>query len=85
MCSSDLSGSTSTAVVNVGPGQFITSSLVTWTTGVGSQPLTFTETAPNTGIFGTYDENDVSSLQIASTAARGKSATLDYIKNSLVL
>ena len=43
-----------------------------------SQPITFTESAPNTGVFGTYDENDVSDLQIASAAARGKSASFDF-------
>ena len=72
------SGSVSTAVVNVGPGQFTSGTLKTYTTGIGNQPVTFTETAPNTGVFGTYDENDVSSLQILSTAPRGKSASLDY-------
>jgi len=42
------------------------------------QPVTITETAPNTGVFGTYDESDVSVLGITSSAARGKSATIDY-------
>lgn len=44
----------------------------------GSQPVTITESAPNTGVFGTYDESDVSVLEITSTASRGKSATIDY-------
>ncbi|MEW6043210.1 MAG: hypothetical protein AB1608_03005 [Thermoproteota archaeon] len=44
----------------------------------GSQPVTITESAPNTGIFGTYDESDVSVLEITSNAPRGKSATIDY-------
>lgn len=43
-----------------------------------SQPVTITESAPNTGVFGTYDESDVSVLEITSDAARGKSATIDY-------
>lgn len=43
-----------------------------------SQPITITESAPNTGVFGTYDESDVSVLEITSDAARGKSATIDY-------
>ncbi|MGQ0606190.1 MAG: hypothetical protein ACT4OD_04445, partial [Candidatus Nitrosotenuis sp.] len=41
-------------------------------------PLTFTENGPNTGIFGSYDEGDVSTLEITSTAPRGKSASIDY-------
>ena len=41
-------------------------------------PVTITESAPNTGIFGTYDESDVSTLEITSDAPRGKSATIDY-------
>ncbi|WP_268541911.1 hypothetical protein [Candidatus Nitrosotenuis cloacae] len=43
-----------------------------------SQPVTITESGPNTGVFGTYDESDVSVLEITSDAARGKSATIDY-------
>ena len=43
-----------------------------------SQPITLTETAPNTGVFGTYDENDVSVIKTTSSAPRGKSATIDY-------
>ncbi len=43
-----------------------------------SQPVTITESAPNTGIFGTYDENDKSVIATTSSAARGKSATIDY-------
>jgi len=50
----------------------------TSTINVGDQPITITESAPNTGIFGTYDENDVSVLQITSSAPRGKSATITY-------
>jgi len=43
-----------------------------------SQPVTITETAPNTGVFGTYDESDVSVIATTSSAQRGKSATIDY-------
>jgi hypothetical protein len=46
--------------------------------GLTTYPITITESAPNTGTFGTYDENDVSTLEIASGAVRGKSATIDY-------
>ena len=44
----------------------------------GSVPVTLTEQGPNTGIFGTYDESDVSILKITSDAARDTSATLTY-------
>ncbi|NDF48345.1 MAG: hypothetical protein EB158_09310, partial [Nitrosopumilaceae archaeon] len=43
-----------------------------------NQPVTITETAPNVGVFGTYDESDKSVLKTTSDAARGKSATIDY-------
>jgi hypothetical protein len=51
------------------------------TTGRGTintLPVTITESAPNTGIFGTYDESDVSNIEITNDAPRGKSASLDY-------
>ena len=44
----------------------------------GTQPVTITEQGPNSGIFGTYDENDDSVLIITDDAKRGTSATLDY-------
>jgi hypothetical protein len=44
----------------------------------GDQPIVITESGPNTGVFGTYDEDDVSVLATTSTAPRGKSATIDY-------
>ncbi|NOS62056.1 MAG: hypothetical protein HOO66_03325 [Nitrosarchaeum sp.] len=44
----------------------------------GSVPVTITEQGPNSGIFGSYDESDSSSLKITSNAARGTSATVDY-------
>jgi hypothetical protein len=46
--------------------------------GDGSIPVTFTEQGPNSGVFGTYDESDVSNLKITSNAARGTSASIDY-------
>ncbi len=45
---------------------------------INTTPITITESGPNTGIFGTYDESDVSTVEITSDAQRGKSATLDY-------
>jgi hypothetical protein len=44
----------------------------------GTQPITLTELAPNIGVFTTYDENDVSQIEITSDAPRGKSATITY-------
>ncbi len=46
--------------------------------GMGSVPVTITELGPNSGVFGTYDESDVSVIKITSDAARGTSATFDY-------
>ena len=40
--------------------------------------MTFTELDKNSGVFGNYDEADNSNLDITSTAARGKSATIRY-------
>ncbi len=44
----------------------------------GTQPVTFTELSTNSGVFSNYDDSDVSNLAIASDAARGTSATIDY-------
>ena len=41
-------------------------------------PITITETAPNSGIFTSTDEDDISVLKINDGAARGTSATLVY-------
>ena len=49
--------------------------------GEESVPVTITEIGPKSGIFGTYDESDVSVLKIASDAARDTSATLEYNKD----
>ena len=46
--------------------------------GRNSIPVTVTEQGPNSGVFGTYDESDVSVLKITSNALRGTSASLDY-------
>ncbi|MFM8659561.1 MAG: hypothetical protein ACKOCQ_06480, partial [Candidatus Nitrosotenuis sp.] len=43
-----------------------------------TQPVVITESAPNSGVFGTYDESDVSILKTTSNAKRGTSATIDY-------
>ena len=48
------------------------------TLGEGTQPVTITEQGPNSGIFGTYDENDDSLFRITGDAKRGTSATIDY-------
>jgi len=50
----------------------------TSTVGNGDQPVTLTEQSPNSGIFGTYDEQDISVLKTTSSALRGTSASLDY-------
>ena len=44
----------------------------------GSNPVTITEQGPNSGIFGTYDESDVSSIIMTTDAARGTSATITW-------
>ena len=46
--------------------------------GAGTQPFTMVETGPQTGIFVSYDEQDVSSLQTTSDAARGVTSTVVY-------
>jgi len=46
--------------------------------GVNSQPITITEQGPNSGVFGTYDESDVSVIKVTDDAKRGTSATIDY-------
>ena len=43
-----------------------------------NQPVTITESAPNTGVFGTYDSSDVSNIKVREDAPRGKSATISY-------
>ena len=46
--------------------------------GEGSQPVTITELSVDSGVFGTYDENDLSVLRITDDAQRGTSAVLSY-------
>jgi len=50
--------------------------------GRNSIPVTVTEQGPNSGVFGTYDESDVSVLKITSNALRGTSASLEYKNTS---
>ncbi|MFQ5441016.1 MAG: hypothetical protein ACE5DL_06100, partial [Nitrosopumilaceae archaeon] len=45
---------------------------------LGTVPVTVTEQGPNSGVFGSYDEADQSSIKITNGAARGTSATIDY-------
>ena len=55
-----------------------------WGTGspatnlIGAVPITVTEQGPNSGVFGSYDESDTSSIVITKNAARGTSASFDY-------
>ena len=44
----------------------------------GTLPVTITEQGPNSGVFGTYDESDISVIKVISDAKRGTSATIDY-------
>ena len=44
----------------------------------GTIPVTLTETAPNSGVFTTYDSDDKSIIKITGNALRGTSATIDY-------
>jgi len=41
-------------------------------------PITFTENDPNSGVFRSWDESNVSVLRITDNAQRGSSATLNY-------
>ena len=43
-----------------------------------TRPVTLTERGPNSGVFGSYDESDVSVLRITDDARRGTSAVVDY-------
>ena len=45
---------------------------------INTLPVTFTELSSNSGLFSNYDESDRSNLAIASDAARGVSASIDY-------
>ena len=45
---------------------------------IGVYPVTMTETAPNTGVFASYDNDDKSVIVTTNDAARGKSASINY-------
>ena len=51
----------------------------------GTVPITITEQGPNSGVFGTYDESDVSNLVILSDALRGTSASFDYNESPVTI
>ena len=51
----------------------------------GSQPVTLTETAPNSGKFSSYDNNNDSVVVTTRDAQRGTSATIEYNKKSTTL
>ncbi len=46
--------------------------------GEGVGPVTFTEQGPNSGMFASYDESDVSAIVVTDDAMRRTSATIDY-------
>lgn len=48
-------------------------------------PITITEQGPNSGVFGTYDESDVSNIVITDNAARGTSASITYNEDSYTI
>ena len=60
------------------PAEGDTPNLRTINIAHGDLPVTFTESGTNTGVFTSYDENDVSNIQINTAAARGTSGTLIY-------
>ncbi|QLH04457.1 hypothetical protein C5F49_03340 [Nitrosopumilus oxyclinae] len=51
----------------------------------GKQPVTITETSPNSGIFTTYDPNNDSVIITTQNAQRGTSASIEYNKKPLTL
>ncbi|MCH7647008.1 MAG: hypothetical protein IIA83_00155, partial [Thaumarchaeota archaeon] len=62
---------------------------LTWETAgsrmTGDIPITVTELGPNSGIFGTYDEGDVSNIIITDDALRGTSAFIDYNETPITI
>ncbi|MCE2507352.1 MAG: hypothetical protein J4F36_12980, partial [Nitrosopumilaceae archaeon] len=60
-----------------------------WKTAAGNLdgfiPVTFTEQGPNSGVFGSYDEGDVSNIVITDDADRGTSATIDYNASAVTI
>ena len=67
-------------IVTLGDSQDITTFQTAGGNLVNAAPVTVTEQGPNTGVFSTSDEGDVSSLIIVSEPQyeRGQSATIDY-------
>ncbi len=67
-------------VVTASDPTTVSTTVVGFTTTLvaGTVPVTVTELGPNSGVFGTYDEDDNSVLFINSAANRGTSATIDY-------
>ena len=59
---------------------------LSWSTAAGflnsTVPITITESGPNSGVFGTYDESDTSVVKITDDAARGTSASITYNEDS---
>ena len=51
----------------------------------GKQPITITESMPNSGVFLTYDHNNDSVLITTQDAQRGTSASIEYNKKSITL
>ena len=54
-------------------------------TGTNTVPVTITEQGPNSGVFGTYDESDISVLRITEIAERGTSASIDYNETPITI
>ena len=67
-------------IISTGDSQDITSFETVGGNLVNAIPVTITEQGPNSGVFSTSDEGDVSSLIIVSEPQyeRGQSATIDY-------
>ena len=51
----------------------------------GKFPITITEQGPNSGVFSTSDESDVSAIKILDGASRGTSATIDYNEHPMTI
>ncbi len=67
-------------VLGAGPDNDATTA-ATLTLPAGTGPLTFTEQGPNSGVFSSTDESDVSNIIISAIAERGTSGTMDYNEN----
>ena len=75
-----------TNLIQKGPpdGTFVDGTVETSATflmAAGSQPMTFVESSPNSGVFLNYDELDDSDLDVTSDAPYGYSASIDYNKH----